>query len=145
MGTRVAGIEDLPRVLDDMIDALSYLSLAMGTPYTSERAELLRECDLAIGRAHSAMTTPQPDPAIIGSALERLAALEHQRWSDYLLYLLNQCFRDAMGNLVIPTGYAQALRNLAETPYHLLPEEQKEKDRIEARKSLAIINKGGTT
>jgi hypothetical protein len=68
--------------------------------------------------------------------LEKLAALEHEQWSDWIQY--QHGLRKAMVNYV----YAQKWRDwlkLSQIPYEKLIDEQKESDRIFARKVLELL------
>jgi hypothetical protein len=76
---------------------------------------------------------------------EQLAALIHQQWCAYMAYHLAQCER-ADGSFAIPYEYHRALKRLINTPYAELTDGEKESDREEADKVLAVIgNKGGLT
>jgi hypothetical protein len=65
------------------------------------------------------------------TVLEELAALEHEQWSHWTRYLLDN---------LSPENIARWQRQI-ETPYRELSEEEKEKDRIWARKVLATIER----
>lgn len=76
----------------------------------------------------------------IDDLLERTAAREHEKWADYMRYFLGNLLSDQEGRLIIPAAYVKALMTLTDTSYHDLSEDQKENDREEARKTLAVIN-----
>ena len=61
--------------------------------------------------------------------LERLADLEHERWSGWMLYQLEN---------LTPENLVRWKRQMV-TPYAQLSEREKESDRKEARKSLAVV------
>ncbi len=68
--------------------------------------------------------------------LERLAAIEHDdRWSGW------ESYRETKKDQIHPSGepYEVRWKRLRETPYAELSERDKESDRIEVRKSLAVI------
>lgn len=70
-------------------------------------------------------------------AVEELAALEHERWSGWMIYLASKCEPGANGTLVIPKWAVDRWSRQAGTTYAELSEEEKESDRKEARKTLA--------
>lgn len=65
--------------------------------------------------------------------LERLAALEHQQWATWTRYFLR--------GKHTPQDLARWVAQMNQT-YEQLPEEDKEKDRMWARKVLEIMNDG---
>lgn len=71
---------------------------------------------------------------------EALAALAHEQWSGWMEYLFDKCegsYED--GSLTIPEEYVTRWKRQINTSYAELPEEEKESDRIEARKVLALL------
>jgi hypothetical protein len=70
---------------------------------------------------------------------EHLADYAHQAWCDYMAWFLANCQERPDGSLVIPAGYVAAITRLMQTPYRLLSEGQKTKDRAEAEKIMIII------
>lgn len=70
--------------------------------------------------------------------LERLAALEHDQWSGWMKYMFSKCTEED-GKTIIPAELVERWKRQMETPYDELPEEEKESDRVEARKVLAIV------
>ena len=72
--------------------------------------------------------------------LERLAALEHERWAGWMLYQAEKVEVVDMG-LRHPSGesYTGRWLRLVHTPYDRLTEQEKESDRIEVRKTLAVL------
>ena len=72
--------------------------------------------------------------------IEQLADLEHTRWSVWQKYLHSKCNVNSFAELVIPYGYVQNLERLIKTPYCELTEKEKESDRVEARKTLALLS-----
>ena len=70
---------------------------------------------------------------------ERLAALAHEQWRDWMRYFLGKCGGLPNGAYVVPANYAANLRALMDTPYAELPEAQKDSDRAEADKVLALL------
>jgi len=78
--------------------------------------------------------------------VEALADYAHDAWSGWMRYLFSKCLgvldhgADAC-ETVIPEWATKRWRRQMNTPYKDLPEEEKESDRVEARKILSIINK----
>lgn len=70
---------------------------------------------------------------------EQLAALAHEQWSAWMRYMLGKCLVNEDGSLTIPAAYYQALFRQMTTPYAELGEHEKESDREEADKVLALI------
>lgn len=71
--------------------------------------------------------------------IEKLAKLAHEQWSGWMKYLFSKCSMNRQGDCVIPREYWKALRRQQETSYEDLSEEEKEGDRIEARKVLDVM------
>lgn len=71
--------------------------------------------------------------------VEALADQEHERWSHWMRYMFDQGQTDAFGNWTMPgTKYRRWARQM-QTPYAELSEAEKESDRAEARKTLALL------
>lgn len=70
---------------------------------------------------------------------ERLAAIEHERWSDWQSYLHSKCTTLEDGSLVIPAGYVAALEAQIDTDYADLSEAQKDNDRQEVDRYWHLI------
>jgi len=70
---------------------------------------------------------------------EKLAEIEHQRWSNWQHYLHRQCVRDEVGNLIISAEYARNLERKIETDYKDLTEKEKNSDRDEVMKYWNLI------
>lgn len=62
--------------------------------------------------------------------LEKLAELEHEKWQDWARHILSE--------EAVSTQRVQRWARLF-VPYEQLPEKEKEKDRVLARKVLKII------
>jgi hypothetical protein len=69
---------------------------------------------------------------------EQLAELAHQQWSDWMRYFLGKCER-ADGSFAIPYDYHRNLKRQIDAAYADLSEHEKNADREEADKVLAII------
>jgi hypothetical protein len=73
---------------------------------------------------------------------EALAELIHDdQWSGWMNYFTGKCQVNDDGSLTVPAGYIAALRRQMMTPYHELSEAEKDSDRQEADKVLALIEK----
>jgi len=70
---------------------------------------------------------------------EQLAALAHEQWSGWMQYLFSKCERSLSQQVVIPYWAVERWRRQMTTPYADLSEEEKNSDREEADKMLAII------
>jgi hypothetical protein len=76
---------------------------------------------------------------------EQLADYAHEAWSGWMTYLFSKCapgtdgdeFAD--GSLVIPPWAVERWKRQAATAYTDLPEPEKESDREEADRMLAIV------
>lgn len=83
--------------------------------------------------------------------VERLAAHCHdEQWSGWMKHLFGKCSegssvlddfsRETNGTLVIPAWAVERWTRQMNTPYSELPEEERESDRVEARKILAALD-----
>lgn len=73
---------------------------------------------------------------------ERLAELEHERWSCWMQYLFSRWTRVDGGYLIAPDDVTW-WEHLIETPYADLTERSKDSDRREADRTLAILKEMG--
>lgn len=74
---------------------------------------------------------------------EKLAALCHSQWSGWMEYLFGLCSPGADGSVVIPRDLVERWTRQLGTEYEDLPENEKESDRIEARRILDILPSRG--
>jgi hypothetical protein len=70
---------------------------------------------------------------------EQLAALAHAQWSGWMEYMFSKCRADSPSGLTIPIWAVERWQRQMNTPYAELPEEEKNSDREEADKVLALI------
>lgn len=68
--------------------------------------------------------------------IERLAAIEHERWSHWQRHLHAQCVPASDGSLVIPADLVRHWARQMSTQYEQLSEQEKESDREQVRKYL---------
>jgi len=90
----------------------------------------------------SAITYLQQEPIgreELRDFIEKGADLEHQRWAGWQEYLHSLCIKNQDGSLTIPKERVERWERQIKTTYGELPEEEKEFDRIEVRKYLALL------
>ena len=73
--------------------------------------------------------------------LEKLSAIEHDRWAHWQRYLHSKCERRPDGSLLIPAELADRWAAQFDTPYSELSELEKEGDREQVRRYLPVILK----
>lgn len=69
---------------------------------------------------------------------EALAAYSHDAWRFWMYYLFSKSILNADGTVTIPAEFVSRWERQTETEYAQLPEYEKESDRVEADKILAI-------
>lgn len=72
-------------------------------------------------------------------AIDRLAAIEHDRWAHWQQYLHDQCERRDDGSLVIPAELVSRWEQQICTPYVDLTPEEQESDREQVRRYLPAV------
>jgi hypothetical protein len=72
--------------------------------------------------------------------VEKLAAVEHERWSHWQRYLHEQCTRQPDGSLLLPAELVARWEKQIATKYAELDDKEKESDREQVRKYLPIIS-----
>lgn len=72
---------------------------------------------------------------------EALAEYAHEAWSGWMKYLLSKCDQTGNTYATIPTWAVRRWQRQMNTPYAELSEEEKESDRAEADKMLAIMGR----
>jgi hypothetical protein len=77
----------------------------------------------------------------MGELREKLADLAHQQWAGWMKYLFSQCYLHADGTMTIPAELVARWNRQLNTLYEDLPEEEKESDRVEADRMLALMNR----
>jgi hypothetical protein len=77
--------------------------------------------------------------ALLDGLTEKLAAIEHERWSHWQRYMHGKAEKQPDGTLLIPADLVQRWEQQLETPYDNLSEREKESDRDQVRKYLPVI------
>ena len=75
----------------------------------------------------------------LNSLVERLAAVEHERWSHWQRYMHDQGERLQDGSLRIPAELVARWETQITRPYVQLTEQEKESDREQVRRYLPLI------
>jgi hypothetical protein len=70
---------------------------------------------------------------------EALADYAHVAWSGWMSYMLTKCSPNPDGSVTIPVWAVERWTRQIETPYEALSEGEKESDREQADKILAVI------
>lgn len=70
---------------------------------------------------------------------EKLAAIEHERWSGWQKYLHSVCSVGFGGTLLIPAKFVEGWERQIDTPYAELSETEKESDRDQVRRYWSLI------
>lgn len=83
--------------------------------------------------------TPAEASATLEGLLERLAAIEHDRWAHWQRYLHSKCARQPDGGLLIPASLVAQWERQIDTSYGSLTESEKNSDREQVKKYLPII------
>ena len=89
------------------------------------------------GPADDGPRTRLRDPELI----EQLAAVEHERWSDWQRYLFAQCEHAADGSLVVPAELVRRWSRQMDAPFAALPDDEKDSDRKQVERYLPIIER----
>ncbi|WP_313813365.1 hypothetical protein [Glutamicibacter sp.] len=71
--------------------------------------------------------------------IERLAAIEHERWAHWQKYVHDQCERRDDGSLIVPAELAARWEAQIETTYSELSDQEQESDREQVRKYLPTV------
>jgi hypothetical protein len=72
--------------------------------------------------------------------IEDLAELAHEQWSGWMEYLFEKGEFNPDGTFTIPKWAVDRWTRQMNTQYEDLPEEEKESDRVEARKMLNRVD-----
>lgn len=116
--------------------------VARGNGITRLRVDCARPALLeARERRPHLMSANEDIQAVLASPelLEKLAAIEHERWAHWQQYMHDQCRRADDGSLTIPAELAQRWQTQISTPYGDLTEAEKDSDREQVRRFLPTI------
>jgi hypothetical protein len=76
---------------------------------------------------------------LLDGLMERLAAVEHERWSHWQRYMHGKAVKQPDGALLIPPKLVTQWERQLTTPYNELSETEKESDREQVKKYLPVI------
>ena len=71
--------------------------------------------------------------------LEKLAAIEHDRWAHWQRFVHEQGERQQDGSLVLPSHLVAKWERLIATPYAQLTNMEQESDRDQVRRYLPVV------
>jgi len=71
--------------------------------------------------------------------VDRLAAVEHERWAHWQQYMHDQCRSTGDGSLVIPAELVARWSTQIATPFAELSDAERESDREQVRRYLPLI------
>lgn len=71
--------------------------------------------------------------------IEKLAAIEHERWADWQKYLHSKCHDMELGFLTIPAELVAQWERQIATPYAELSEKEKQSDRDQVARYWPLI------
>lgn len=77
--------------------------------------------------------------ARLDAAIDRLADIEHERWSHWQKYMHEKGVRQEDGSMVIPADLVAQWDKQIETPFAELSEDEKDSDREQVRKYLPAV------
>ena len=70
---------------------------------------------------------------------EQLADVQHAIWAHWMRYQFSQCLPNGFGGALIPSDKAGRWRRQMDTPYSDLTDKERESDRHQADKVLAVV------
>lgn len=76
---------------------------------------------------------------LLGSLIEQLAAVEHERWSHWQRYVHSKGVRQPDGSLLLPADLVSRWERQLNTKYAELDEQEKASDREQVEEYLPII------
>lgn len=71
--------------------------------------------------------------------VERLAAVEHERWAHWQQYVHDQCELQDDGSLIVPAKMVARWQIQIETAYSELSDQEQESDREQVRRYLPVV------
>lgn len=85
------------------------------------------------------MTDPAKIDAVLESLSQKLAAIEHERWSHWQKYMHSQCEKLPDGSLKIPPALVSRWEKQADTEYHALSGKEQSSDLEQVNRYLPLI------
>jgi len=79
--------------------------------------------------------------ALLSGLRERLAEIEHERWSHWQRYMHSKCQKQPDGSLMIPAELAERWERQASTEFADLTDKEKDSDREQVDRYLPTIMK----
>jgi hypothetical protein len=76
---------------------------------------------------------------LLNELVERLAAIEHERWSHWQRYMHSKATKQSDGSLLIPKELVDRWEQQITTGYAELSDKEKESDREQVREYLPLI------
>jgi hypothetical protein len=76
---------------------------------------------------------------ILHGLIEQLAAVEHERWSQWQRHVHSQCRRQPDGSLLLPADLVARWEKQIAAKYPELDDTDKERDREQVRRYLPLI------
>ena len=76
---------------------------------------------------------------LLNGLIEKLADVEHERWSHWQRYIHSKCLRQPDGSLLLPAELVARWEKQIATRYAELDDQEKESDREQVRKYLPLI------
>ena len=73
------------------------------------------------------------------AALDALAAIEHDRWAHWQLYVHSKATRNEDGSLTIPVDLVERWERQITTPFDDLTTQEKDSDREQVRRYLPTV------
>lgn len=71
--------------------------------------------------------------------IEKLAAIEHERWAHWQSYLHSKCLKNDDGSLTIPAELVERWNKQIDSRYEELTEDEKESDREQVQKYFYLL------
>lgn len=72
---------------------------------------------------------------------DELAAIEHERWSHWQVYMHGKCMKNEDGSLTIPKQLVDKWTKQSETKFESLTEKEKDSDREQVEKYLPNLKR----
>ena len=70
---------------------------------------------------------------------EALAEVSHEIWAHWMTYLFSKCYYPTKAEMTIPEEFSERWYDQMETPYADLTEHEKDSEREQADKIIAVL------